>query len=393
MTKAYFEYLDPLGFLLVPFYSVMYIFFLHKILNIQGLNLPRYYIIYLFIYYIALFFFTSFFSLIPNLPDTVLFAKIISENYYPDYQSLGVKIFYFVTYPIRVVSLFKVELFILFQIFIFITSLIFIWKSFELVLVRNGINKETGLKVFFILSFLYPSFLLYIAVPLREFLILFGFSVLILGVSRSYNLGKGGGLIIVGTVILILARPQLVVVGMILFIIFQKNKHIRIALIAVGVFLVPLTFTSLTGYKFSPEFFSYLRNSANENYVESGFVYGKVIWNNYVDLIIDLPMLFFQFILSPLPIMHSVNPLALTSVFIDMIFCVFIYILALFSGFKLNKAFMFVFIFVLLSSIFSIWEFYITAAVRHRMPLVALILPLAAYSIVIYIRKIKRIKF
>ena len=98
-----------------------------------------------------------------------------------------------------------------------------------------------------------------------------------------------------------------------------------------------------------------------------------------------------QFILSPLPILHTINPLNLFSIFIDSIFCSIIYLMAFVVEWKISK--IFIIIFIISSIIFSIWEFYIGGAVRHRMPLVASLLPLASYGSVILINKLKRIKF
>jgi hypothetical protein len=315
---------------------------------------------------------------------------MISEDYFPTSQSLGVRLFYFITYPLRILSCFTVEIFIMFQIAIFIVSLLFFWKAFEVVLRYYGKTKDLNksFKIYLLLSLFYPSYLLFIPITLREFLILFGFSILVYGLVKFYYFRKGFLLLLMGSLILIFARPQLIVISIIFFVIFQNNKYIKYLLLPFLILIIPFAFTSLTGYTFSPEFFAYLRNSANDNYADSGMVYGLVDWHSYIDILIDLPLLFLQFVLSPLPILHSINPFSLFAIFVDSVFCLIIYFLVFKVDLKLSKVFLI--IFILSSAIFSIWEFYIGGAVRHRMPLVATLLPVASYGFVIILNKFRK---
>jgi len=369
--------LDITGFVLAPLYIIFFIGVLSYISKNFKANLSTKAISILFIYYYLFFIFTSFSSLVPNLPDTSLFADIITNNYFPPHQSLGVKLFYYATYPLRVLSLFKLELFIVFEIFIFILSLIFLWKSWQIVLIKNGQNDTTGLNIFLILTALYPSFLLYIPIPLREFFILFGFSIMIYGLIDKYYNNKGLIFILIGSLLLIFGRPQLIVIVIIFFALFQKNKLIKYSMILGGFIFMPLIFTKLTSYTFTPEFFAYIRNSANIRYGD--LTYGVVDWHTYFDMIKDIPFLFLQFILSPFPIMSDKNPLTLLAIFIDSIYSMFIYIAVIYAGLKVSKIYLF--IFTSSAILFSIWEFHLGGAVRHRMPLIAILLPVASYGI------------
>jgi hypothetical protein len=103
-----------------------------------------------------------------------------------------------------------------------------------------------------------------------------------------------------------------------------------------------------------------------------------VEWRTYFDIVKDIPALVFQFILSPIPIMHNINPLTLLAIFIDAIYSIFIYLAVVYAGIKVSKIYLF--IFTSSAILFSIWEFHIGGAVRHRMPLVAIILPVASYG-------------
>jgi len=376
MDKSYFPMLDSLGFILSPLYIFFFITILIYISKSIRVGFSSKSITILFIYYYLFFIFGSFSSLVPNLPDTSLFADIISNNYFPPSQSLGVKLFYYATYPIRILSLFKVELFIIFQIFIFILSLMFIWKSWQIVLDKNGYERDMGLEIFLILTAIYPSFLLYIPTPLREFFVLFGFSIMIYGLIDRYYNNRGLIAISIGSIFLIFGRPQLIVIVIIFFALFQQNRWIKYTLIGAGVLFMPLIFTKLTSYTFTPEFFQYVRNVSNDRY--GALTYGVVEWRTYFDIVKDIPALVFQFILSPIPIMHNINPLTLLAIFIDAIYSIFIYLAVVYAGIKVSKIYLF--IFTSSAILFSIWEFHIGGAVRHRMPLVAIILPVASYG-------------
>jgi hypothetical protein len=261
----------------------------------------------------------------------------------------------------------------------------FLWKSWQIILENNNKDKNIGVDIFLFLSAIYPSFLLYIPIPLREFFVLFGFSIMIYGLIDRYYNNSGLIAIIIGSIFLIFGRPQLIVIVIIFFAIFQKNRWIKYSLIGGGLIFMPLIFTKLTSYTFTPEFFAYIRNSSNERYGD--LTYGVVEWFRYRDIIVDIPSLFFQFILSPFPIMHDRNPLSFLAIFVDAIYSILIYLFVIYAGIKVSKIYLF--IFISSAILFSIWEFHIGGAVRHRMPLVAILLPVASYGILKLYQDIK----
>ncbi len=386
MDKSYFPFLDPLGFSLLIFYMVILIGVLIYISNKMKTGFLPKAISAFFVYYTLFFIVSTLLPFVPNLPDTELFSKIITQNYFPPHQSLGVRLYYIISYPLRFLSLFKLELFILFQIFIFMLSLMVIWKSWQIVLRANSQDDTMGINLFLILSALYPSFLLYIPIPLREFFILFGFSIMVYGLVQRYYHYTGLFYIFLGSFLLIFGRPQLIVIVIIFLALFQQNRWIKYGLIGSGIFLLPIIFSKLTSYQFTPEFFSYLRNVSNSRYGE--LAYGMVNWKSYLDIIIDLPLLFLQFILSPFAFLHDKNPISLFAIFIDAIFSIGIYLSVIYAGLKLSKIYLF--IFIISGIIFSIWEFHLGAAVRHRMPLVAILLPVASYGMIKFYRDIQK---
>ena len=370
--------LDPLGFLLLLLYMVILIGALIYISRRLKVGFSAKAISMFFIYYTLFFIVSTLLPFVPDLPDTELFALIITENYFPPHQSLGVRLFYGITYPLRFLSFFTLELFILLQIFIFMLSLMILWKSWQIVLKYNHQDIALGANLFLFLSAIYPSFLLYIPIPLREFFILFGFSVMIYGLVERYYLGSGLFYIFLGSLLLIFGRPQLIVIVIIFLALFQKNRWIKYGLVAGSILFLPIIFSKLTSYQFTPEFFAYLRNVSNERYGE--LAYGMVEWSSYWELIRDLPLLFLQFILSPFPFLHDKNPLSLLAIFIDALFVIAIYLSVLYAGLKVSKIYLF--IFLTSSILFAIWEFHLGAAVRHRMPLIAILLPVASYGMI-----------
>jgi hypothetical protein len=380
--------LDPTGFLLSLVYMVLLIGILSYISKRLRVGFSTEMIGAFFVYYLLFFIVSTLLPFVPNLPDTSLFGEMITHNYFPPHQSLGVRLYHGITYPIRVLSLFRVEIFIVFQIFLFILSLMSLWASWQIVLRANGIDDSIGRELFLVLSAIYPSFLLYIPLPLREYFILFGFSIMIYGLIERYYLHRGLIPIFIGSFLLIFGRPQLIVIVIIFLAIFQKNRWIKYGFIGGAIVLLPIIFSKLTSYQFTPEFFGYLRNASNQRYGE--LAYGAVEWGSYMDMIADLPALFFQFVLSPFPILHDKNPLSLLAIFIDSIFSIAIYLSVIYAGVRVSKIYLF--IFIISGVIFAIWEFHIGGAVRHRLPLVAMLLPIASYGITKLYYDIKRVK-
>jgi len=227
-NKTYHYALSPGGMLLSLLYLMVLSGALVSINRRMQLPFSPRAIFALFIYYYLFFILGTVLSKIPNFPDTWLFADIITENYFPNEQAMGVKLFYFATYPLRVLALFKFEPFIVIQIFFFLFSLMILWKSWNIVLEQNRIQDYHAATVFLFLAALYPSFLLFIPIPLREFWILFGFSILVYGIVRKYYRDKklldtGLAYMLIGSLILLTARPQLIVIVIIFLALVGKR--------------------------------------------------------------------------------------------------------------------------------------------------------------------------
>jgi hypothetical protein len=138
----------------------------------------------------------------------------------------------------------------------------------------------------------------------------------------------------------------------------------------------------------TPEFLEYLRKYFAKKYYYSSLVYGSNLqWNSYLDIIKNEIRLILQFILSPLPILHNSNPLRFLSAFIDSLYCLHILLFSLLVNKRILQTYLISF--TIGTLFFSIWEFHIGGAVRHRMPLISLLLPPASLGILLFLRRLK----
>ena len=319
-------------------------------------------------------------SLMPYLHDTDIFSYIVEEGVV-NVESRGVNLYYLISKPLVILSAYQIEVYLLFQQFIFILALLFIWKGWQIHC--ENLKIKTGLfEVFVLLAVIYPSTILYITTPLREFIQILGFSIFLYGLAVNLQNGKWLWLII-GVVLTLFVRPQLILIYPILILI-AKQKNI-FKLLAYGLGIVPLILLAFNvmNYHFRVSWFARFRNASIEHYGGSGMTYGYVEWQTYSDLLLDLPVLALQFLLSPMPIMHDVNPLSLLMLFLDFIFVSFVLFGALSIKFRVSGTYLKIFIYAI--TLFAMKEFFIGGAVRHRFPLILMILPLASmyYSHVI----------
>lgn len=387
MHKSYLFAMDPIGMFLALFYIVLLSGVLVQVAKYLKVGFSAKSLVIFYLYYYLFFIVSTFLPFVPDLSDTELFSLMITENYFPPHQSLGVRLFWWITYPLRAISFFKMEVFIVFQIFIFMLALMVFWKSWQIVLEHNKFNKEMGATLYLGLAALYPAYMLYIPLPLREFLILLGFAIMTYGIIDKYYNNSGLLAMILGSAILLFGRPQLIIIAILFLAVFQKNKWIKYTFIAGSIFLIPYVFSSVMSYsRFSPDFFMYLRNHGAHKQGILG--YGIVEWKTFYDMFISMPELVGQFLLSPFPILHTKNPLQFFSIFLDAIFSIVIYLSIIYAGLKVSKVYLF--IFIVSASMFAVWEYHIAGAVRHRMPLVGMLLPIASYGILKFYQDLKR---
>lgn len=317
-------------------------------------------------------------SPLPEFSDTHTFAYLVKETEWNITQSRGVQFWFFLSYPFRLLSGFSLTAYIFLQIFLYFSSAIILLYAF--INLEGGALTRKTVTIYAVLVSIFPSTFLYIDQPLREAWLIFGFSFSLYSFSLIKQYGfryRFFGIMLIGFLVTILTRPQIIVCYFLLYLFFVGlTKKNTIALILVAM-VSPFFFTYLTGYRFDPEFFAYIRNSQIENSPE-GSVYGQIdSWVSYFDILTDLPLLTLQFIFSPLPILHGNSIWSMKALMAVFSFMCCIFYCSLMSSAKMKNRYLLVYL--CFSAIFSVWEFYIGAAIRHRFPLDLMLFPLAAH--------------
>tara|TARA_Y100001001_G_scaffold20928_1_gene18024 strand:- start:512 stop:1705 length:1194 start_codon:yes stop_codon:yes gene_type:complete len=378
-VESHLGFIDEWGVVLSPVYFSFLLLTLAAILKNVGCRKEEVVgFCFVFFYYYFLFLLNSLFRIAPIYPDTLLFSTIIEDNYFPEGQSTGVKLFTWFTSPLRFIALYQIEIFVVVQMFLMVLATSLLWKAWCISQKYNNCDKDYFV-CYILLLCTFPAFMLFVTIPLRDFLALLGVSFFVLGyIYVREGVKKGVLFVLLGTLICCVVRPAMAILSVVSLVLFFRRTMAKILFLLIGFAFAPFVFIVSTGYTFSPQFFSYVRNSRNERYAESEMVYGIVDWESYWDIFMDLPELLLQFLIAPIPVVREINYLAMKAHFLDAVFCIFVYVLA-FIFYKRSKDFCL--LFLLLASLFAIWEFYIGGAVRHRMPLVAILLPAASYSV------------
>ncbi|MDR7018917.1 hypothetical protein [Aeromonas salmonicida] len=329
-------------------------------------------------------------SFFPSVTDADLFSKIISENFYPDYQSTGVKIFFYITYIIRILSLWDIQIFVLYQVFLYALSFLIIFYSFELWINHKGESVNSKTKIIYIfISTIYPASIMYISVPLREFLIIFAISIFTLGSVKWLIHKKDVGVLLLGAIIVLAVRPQLLPALLLsLFLIRFKLNFYNVLIIAIMPILLIYIF-SVIFFDISPEKLSAIRASWSEMHAIE--VYGVFDWHSWIDVVMDYPLLLLQYLLSPIPILHQKDVFNMIAASLDVIFLVPVYycvilLLIMRNRVLISSPFMIISLVTILLS--SLWEAYIGGAVRHRMISMLLLFPLVSFHLTYSNKKI-----
>lgn len=329
-------------------------------------------------------------SFFPSVTDANLFSKIISENFYPDYQSTGVKVFFYMTYIVRLLSLWDIQIFVLYQVFLYALSLLIILYAFELWINSKGELVNSNTKIFYIfLSAIYPASIMYISVPLREFLIVFAISIFTLGSVKWLISKKDVGVLLLGTVIVLAVRPQLLPALLLSLFLIRFSFNIYNVLIITIMPALLIYIFSVVFFDISPERLSAIRATWSEMHAIE--VYGIFNWHSWIDVVMDYPLLLLQYLLSPIPILHQKDVFSMVAALFDIVFLVPVYLCVMCLTIKRNKIligspFMVISLVTILLS--ALWEAYIGGAVRHRMISMLLLLPLVSFHLMCFNKKI-----
>ena len=93
LNKSYIYALDPAGLILSLLYFVLLSGALATVAKKMKVPFSAKAIIALFLYYYLFFIFAAVVPIVPNFPDTGLFAGIITENYFPQHHGPGVRLY------------------------------------------------------------------------------------------------------------------------------------------------------------------------------------------------------------------------------------------------------------------------------------------------------------
>lgn len=333
-----------------------------------------------FLLYCAVLISDSFLDFMPYMPDTEMYTYMIKSSLYPETSSVNVLALYYFSIVIAILCLNSPVIFTFFSVFFYIIGTQFLLSRLKS---HSEYPVERQQNIMSAMLLVWPAGLMYLSVPLREAYILLAMCIFVAG-FLSFLRERKLGLLITGSVLLILLRVQMFVclaplAG--LLIVMKGKFHIAlkagVLLGAIALVLIFLRYMVL-GEAFSPAALSDLRN---EYIAEGGdYSYGNVYWESYGDVIKDLPFLIMQFILSPLPIFSSYDTSHMFLANADMVF-VFILLLIILIDIRyhLKNHPAILSLALVFAVVFALYEYHLTGAVRHRMPMVMMfMIPAAA---------------
>lgn len=382
--KQYFENIEWWDYLIFLVYNGIFSYLLHRIgdvfFNINKKALRVF--LLLFQLYFILIISDSFINFLPYLPDTDLYSYMIGSGQYPETSSENILVLYYLTLFIGLICLNSPVIFIFFCIFLYILSLMILLRGWKKI--NPGFTPEHEL-TFSLLAFVWPAAAIYITVPLREAFVIFGFAVFFNGFLH-FIYHKQWKSLLFGSVLICAIRLQLIVfvfpvLGALLVYKLHIHSFLKIGILAITLLIAVLTVRYVLVEKpLSPETMAELRNVNISNAGPLG--YGNVQWDSYGDMARDYPFIIGQFLFSPLPIFVDHDPLSTLVPFLDLLFMVLL-LIVIFSKFryhlKNHSAILLLLLFYII--LFGGYEYHITGAVRHRMPIIMIFMLLSVTTI------------
>jgi hypothetical protein len=369
-------------FLTFPLHFVVVLFLCVAISNYFFPEERKFFIIFytfsLLIYSLIMFVDVKY-RLIPYFPDTDFFYSVLKTGEV-NKESLGFKIaFKYLIVPIYWLSFKSIFNFFLFNFLIFQMGFLFIIKAwFNL---YKDLNPKL-LKFYMVFVTFFPTVIIFTITPLREAYLILSFGLFIYAISKS----NAKFALVTSILMTLMFRYQLIIFYLFVFIViyfYSSGNYKKLGKLTLLIF--PLYFAmdyvsrSILNIAISPVSLAAFRNYQRQAYVESGATYPIVNWSNWFDLILDIPFLFFQFLLSPLPIIVRVDFWNKYAYLIDGLFVLLVLLIILlkfkYLFFKYKLWFLLIIAFVLLNSFF---EFHFYGAVRHRLPAVLMLIPIFA---------------
>ncbi|MFI5172065.1 MAG: hypothetical protein ACHQFW_06715 [Chitinophagales bacterium] len=379
--KQYFEHIAWYDYLIFLVYGGIFSYLLFRIgdvfFNIGKKTLRV--LLLIFLFYFLLINADSLFDFLPYLPDSDMYSFMISSGQYPDTSSENILVLYYLTLFIGTICLNNPIIYIFFSVFLYIISLMIFIKAWKGANPDFSTNDEL---IFALFAFVWPAGMIYLTVPLREAFILFAFAMFFSG-FLNFILNKKWKLLIIGSILICAIRLQMIVfVFPVLgaLAVWKLNIKNYFKLI-IGVATIVIAFLAvryiLVEKPLSPETMAELRNVNISNAGPLG--YGNVEWHSYVDMMRDYPFIIAQFLFSPMPIFVQHDPLSTFIPFLDFLFMMILLIIILLRFKHHWKDHRPVILFLLFYIIlFGGYEYHITGAVRHRMPMEIIMMLMAS---------------
>ncbi len=304
---------------------------------------------------------------------------MISSGQYPDTSSENIIALYYMTLFVGTICLNDPVIFMFFCIMIYIAALMIFIKAWKKVNPAFTPQAEMTAALLFLV---WPAPMVYMTAPLREGFILLGFAMFFNG-FLTFLYEKKWNTLIIGTVLMCAIRLQLIVfafpvIGALMVYKLKIHKVFKAAILlgTIGIAFLALRYI-LVEHPLSPETMAQLRNL---NLLVAGPLgYGNVDWHSYLDMARDYPFIIAQFLFSPLPIFVQHNPVSTFIPFLDCIFLIVILILVIFNSKYYFKNYLpLVLMIGFFIILFGGYEYHITGAVRHRMPLEIILILMAA---------------
>lgn len=330
---------------------------------------------YLQVFFIRFYFFASLIyagliifdfnnNFIPSFPDAQLYYSLLKG----ESSHLRVNLPYslivkpiFLSFNRSILTLFLFN-FILFQF-----SFALLIKSFEKL--SNSEISLNGIKKYFFLCSLMPSVIIFSITPLRESFLIFSFSLFIYGFSV-----KSKRIIVLGTLLTFLFRYQFILLYITIVLskyFFRKNRILfrQLALLVlIGFPIAHQILLKLLGISLSPQGLASFRNYQTQIFKNIP-TYPILDWVSWLDVLIDIPGLFFQFMFSPIPIIIKSNPTSSIIYGVDGLIVLSVFILIILKLKKItSRHFIWIIVGVLFYLFASLFEFHLYGAVRHRLP-------------------------
>lgn len=334
-----------------------------------------------FIAYMAISVLNTVRMIVPNAPDAQLYKSIIEGSIFDntEYADSNVTGYKLLVTPIKLLCFNNSLVYTHFAIFLCLLGVMLIWASW----VKYRKNDVTGFEQRFYLCacFVYPAMVYFNTIPMREPLIIFAFGLFIYGFFKYEKLRFNFPLFFGAIILVILRRSYVFVVAGAVFIgiVYPRKKKGLSTFLLVFLILVLLVITSvfsitIINITLSPSGLASYRNyqSANVGLISSRYPF--VQWNSWLDVLKDFPGLFAQFNLAPLPIITEGFKLMGYGYILDALFVLLLFVIILFNIKKIVKNKLWLVIILMFMGFSSMYEFYVTGAVRHRMPAILMLI-------------------